>query len=588
MTRLLTDQLPHHRRRDLVRVLCWSLAETLPVLATGPVLAHAVDDGFLERQLGEGMVWLALLGLCYALRAAATRRLVPAVADIVEPLRDRLVARLVTTALADAALLDSDQASVARITRQAEQVRSLVGALLRSARQLGLTLVAAIGGLVALNPTLGAVLLVPLLCAGFLLRFLLRSLVTRQRRAVVVQEQVAGAVTATLSGLRDVVAANTQALAAERLDRAFTADAEAARAVGRTMASRSLVLLLGSHIPLVALIALVPHLVESGFLTVGEAVGAVGCLTLAIEPALGSLCGIVLGWGVQLAVVSESLGRYLIRPASPAKTIEAGFPSGRDLSVTGLSFAFGSQRPVLSGVDLTITHGEHVAVVGPSGAGKSTFADVLASLIPPDSGAVALGGQDMSLLDPSLVRECVALIPQEAYVFRGTVMENLAYLAPETTPQEAARAVRILGAERLIADLGGLDAEIDDPQRLAAGHRQLLALVRVYVSPAAVVILDEACSQLDPATERTVEEAFAARPGTLIVIAHRMSSADRADRVVLMQSGRIVVGTADGLRRHSDLFARMCSAWDATGDPAPQLPDCESVRNPLITSIDHQ
>ncbi|GAB7183477.1 ABC transporter ATP-binding protein [Kitasatospora sp. Ki12] len=155
----------------------------------------------------------------------------------------------------------------------------------------------------------------------------------------------------------------------------------------------------------------------------------------------------------------------------------------------------------------------------------------------------------------------VALVPQEAYVFPGSVRENLAWLDPGVTEERLGAAVALLGAEGLVARLGGPAAALLDPSELSAGERQLLALVRTYLSPAPVVVLDEATCHLDPAAEERVERAFAARPRTLVVVAHRISSALRADRVLLLDGGHGLTARHGDLQVLSPLYRELVGHW---------------------------
>jgi ATP-binding cassette subfamily C protein len=171
---------------------------------------------------------------------------------------------------------------------------------------------------------------------------------------------------------------------------------------------------------------------------------------------------------------------------------------------------------------------------------------------------VLLGGVPVRRLHPA-VR---VLIPQEAYVFSGTVRENLAYLRPDAGTAEIDAAIAAVGADRLIARLGGQAATVH-PERLSAGERQLFALARAYLADARVTLLDEATCHLDPAAERRVEEAFAARTGTLIVIAHRVSSALRARRVLVLDGVSATSGTHDELLDSSPLYRELLGHWTA-------------------------
>jgi len=217
---------------------------------------------------------------------------------------------------------------------------------------------------------------------------------------------------------------------------------------------------------------------------------------------------------------------------------------------------------VVRDLDLTVEPGEHLAVVGPSGIGKSTVASLVCGLRVPGRGEVRLGETPAAELDPARLAATRVLIPQEAYVFTGTLRENLTYLNPNATTEEIHAAVEHVGA-----GYPDYDAELN-PRDMSAGERQLVALVRAYLSPAPLVVLDEATCHLDPAAERRAELAFANRPGTLIVIAHRISSALRADRVLVLDGVGATVGRHDTLLRISPLYRDLLGHWAAGRTPA--------------------
>jgi ATP-binding cassette subfamily C protein len=260
-----------------------------------------------------------------------------------------------------------------------------------------------------------------------------------------------------------------------------------------------------------------------------------------------------------------TLGRIL--DATPVTAPEPGCACTvhRGLSVRGLTFAYGPHaEPVLRDLDLDVPDGDHLTIVGPSGIGKSTLAGLLCGLLSRDAGTITIGGRPVDAFTRKALATSRVLIPQEAYVFTGTVYENLVYLRPDASAADVRRAVALVGAGELVDRLGGLDAQVT-PAALSSGERQLLALVRAYLSPAPLVVLDEATCHLDGAAERRAEEAFAARDGTLVVIAHRMSSALRASRVLVLDGTSATAGDHDTVRANSSLYRELLGFWDADG-----------------------
>ncbi|MGW7047072.1 ATP-binding cassette domain-containing protein, partial [Streptomyces avermitilis] len=233
------------------------------------------------------------------------------------------------------------------------------------------------------------------------------------------------------------------------------------------------------------------------------------------------------------------------------------------LVLSSLTFAYGpASDPVIKDLDLTVPRGTRLAVVGPSGIGKSTLTGLIAGLLEPRRGTVRLCGHPVPGDTASALR---VLIPQEAYVFGGTFEENLTQLRPDPVPgAELLAAAEAVGLATLLERLGGPSARLD-PAALSAGERQLIALTRAYLSYASVVLLDEATCHLDPEAGERAERAFAERPGTtLVVVAHRISSALRADRVLVMDGRRTEYGDHDELLRRSALYRDLVGTWSPT------------------------
>ncbi|MFC8364439.1 ATP-binding cassette domain-containing protein [Streptomyces griseorubiginosus] len=255
--------------------------------------------------------------------------------------------------------------------------------------------------------------------------------------------------------------------------------------------------------------------------------------------------------------------------ASDAPPSSAGTPA---LELTSLTFAYGpTASPVVDGLDLTLAPEAHLAVVGPSGIGKSTLTALVAGLLRPTGGRIRLLGHPVPSPGAAAGR---VLIPQEAYVHTGTLAENLTHLREGPVPEpELLAAAEAVGLAPLMAALGGPGASVD-PAALSAGERQLVALARAYLSPAPLVLLDEATCHLDPGTEERAERAFAERSGTtLVVVAHRISSARRAGHVLLMDGPRTAYGTHDELVRDSPAYRELVGGRPAVPPERPAPPD---------------
>ncbi len=242
-------------------------------------------------------------------------------------------------------------------------------------------------------------------------------------------------------------------------------------------------------------------------------------------------------------------------------------PVAGDVTLRGVTFGYDEETMVIQDIDLDIPAGQRLAVVGETGAGKSTIAKLVLRFYDPQHGEVEIDGSNLRDLTMESRSDAVALIPQDGFLFSGTLRDNLTYSAPDATDEDVWNVLRAMGIDAWVHGLPEeLDTEVRERgSRFSAGERQLIALGRAFLDDPSVIVLDEATSNLDPETELEIEGALrvllAGR--TAIVIAHRLRSAERADRVIMIDDGRII---ADG--HHRDLvesspeFGRLVEVWE--------------------------
>jgi ATP-binding cassette subfamily B protein len=282
--------------------------------------------------------------------------------------------------------------------------------------------------------------------------------------------------------------------------------------------------------------------------------------------------------GYQQATVS--LGRIQELLQEPTSTRAADEPlevlSLRgDIAFEDVHFAYGDDEEAIGGVELRIPAGQTVAFVGETGAGKSTLVKLVARFYDPTGGRVTVDGTDLRSLDITSYRHHLGVVPQEAYLFQGTVRDAIAYGRPEATDAEVEAAARAVGAHEMIATLdGGYLHEVAERGRnLSAGQRQLIALARAELVDPDILLLDEATAALDLATEAQVNQATDRLAGrrTTLVVAHRLTTAARADRVVVMDHGRVVEdGTHDELLALGGYYAELWRTF--VGAPEAEEP----------------
>ena len=249
----------------------------------------------------------------------------------------------------------------------------------------------------------------------------------------------------------------------------------------------------------------------------------------------------------------------------PTRPIDLRKASGR-VTFENVQFAYKADRVILPTFDLEMPAGQTIALVGSTGAGKSTLAKLISRFYDPTTGTVSLDGVDLRKLHPKDLRRAIVMVTQEAYLFSGTVADNIALGKPDATREEIVRAAKAVGAHEFIESLpNGYDTDVNKRGgRVSAGQRQLLSFARAFIADPVVLILDEATASLDIPSERLVQEGLQTllADRTAIIIAHRLSTVAIADRVLVMEHGQIVEdGTPRDLIAGTGRFAQLHAAW---------------------------
>ncbi|MCB0988347.1 MAG: ABC transporter ATP-binding protein [Acidimicrobiales bacterium] len=454
---------------------------------------------------------------------------------------------------------------VARMTADIDSLQELVQMGLIQMVSSCLLIVGSLVVLAAVSPTLLAVCLVPLpLVVAASVKFQRDSndayLAVRDRIGLTLSALQEG-----ISGVRVIQAYGRESFETERFARRNRRLYDAHMRSVRVQAWYLPVIEGASLVCTALVVGMGGRMVADGRLTVGTVAFFVLTLSNLFEPVqqLSQLFNTVQSSGASLRKLFDLLDTEpdLAEPDQPIALAECGA-----LVVDGVGFAYPGGEEVLSGVSLTLGAGEKLALVGPTGAGKSTLAKLMARLYDPTVGSVSFDGTDLRLASGTDLRRRITVVPQEGFLFAGTIRDNVRIGRPDATDAEVDAALDRLGVLDRFAGLpDGLDTEVNERgSRLSAGERQLISLARAALADPAVLVLDEVTSSLDPGTEVLVDEAltrlFEGR--SVVVIAHRLSTAARSDRVGVVAEGRLVeIGPHAELVAAGGRYAELYRNW---------------------------
>ncbi|KAK1177658.1 ABC transporter ATP-binding protein [Streptomyces sp. NBS 14/10] len=498
--------------------------------------------------------------------------------QVLAELRERFVDDVLTVPLATVERAGSGDL-VTRTTRDVDVLARVVRGAVPAAVTALVTILVTLGAMAVVGPLLAfpCLIAVPVLWAAS------RWFFGRARDAFLAQSatysQLTEGLTETVEGARTVEALRIAERRTARTDQDIA---------GSYAAERHTVGLLTVFLPIIDTAYALPvaaTLVIGGFFAIDGQVSlaSVTAATLYVQQLLGPVDTLLYSLG-DLQTGSASLARLLgvghgsgatgAAPGGNGRSRAARGDLNRDLKgrraleVRGVSYAYRDGRDVLRGIDLRIERGERLAVVGPSGAGKSTLGRLLAGIHSPRTGAVTVGGVALTDLSPAELRGEVALVTQETYVFRGTVRDNLLIARPGADDAELERALRAVGAWEWAA-LTGLDARVGaGGAALPPDRAQQLSLARLILADPHTLVLDEATSLLDPRAARDTERSLAAvlEGRTVVAIAHRLHTAHDADRVAVMEDGRITeLGPHEELVRRGGPYAALWASWHGRG-----------------------
>jgi len=537
---------------------------------SGPVLVkHGIDAGIRANDVGElnlsVAIYLLVAFLAYVFGRMQFLYLNRTGESFLRVLRLSVFRQMQRQSMA---FYDRNKAGVlvARMTADIESMAELVQWGLLQFIAAGMLLVFAFFVLLTLSwqLTIVALLVMPLLIAASI-KFQRDS----NKAYLTVRERVGANLSALQEGITTVRVIQAYAQEEETIEKFTKSNRELFQSHERSVRISTWYFALiefGGVFASALMIGIGGWLVHRGDVTLGTVVAFTLLLSSLFDPVqqLSQLYNTVQSAGAALNKLFQILDA---KPEVDEHPAAVALPAAGELRVDGVTFNYaGATNPALNNVSITVGVGEKLALVGPTGAGKSTLAKLMARLYDPQSGVVSYGGVNLTMATMDSLRKRIVVVPQEGFLFNGTIRDNLRIARSDATDEQIDAAVAAIGATEHFATLpDGLDTEVRERgSRLSAGERQLVALARAALVDPRVLVLDEATSNLDPGTEAEVEQALERLMSgrTVIVVAHRLSTVQRADRIAVIDAAGIAeYGTHEQLVALNGRYNALATAW---------------------------
>ena len=537
---------------------------------SGPVLVkHGIDAGIRANDVGElnlsVALYLMVAFLAYVFGRMQFLYLNRTGESFLRVLRLAVFRQMQRQSMA---FYDRNKAGVlvARMTADIESMAELVQWGLLQFIAAGMLLVFAFFVLLTLSwqLTIVALLVMPLLIAASI-KFQRDS----NKAYLTVRERVGANLSALQEGITTVRVIQAYAQEEETIEKFTKSNRELFQSHERSVRISTWYFALiefGGVFASALMIGIGGWLVHRGDVTLGTVVAFTLLLSSLFDPVqqLSQLYNTVQSAGAALNKLFQILDA---KPEVDEHPAAVALPEAGELRVDGVTFSYaGATNPALNNVSITVGVGEKLALVGPTGAGKSTLAKLMARLYDPQSGVVSYGGVNLTMATMDSLRKRIVVVPQEGFLFNGTIRDNLRIARSDATDEQIDAAVAAIGATEHFATLpDGLDTEVRERgSRLSAGERQLVALARAALVDPRVLVLDEATSNLDPGTEAEVEQALERLMSgrTVIVVAHRLSTVQRADHIAVIDAAGIAeYGTHEQLVALNGRYNALATAW---------------------------
>jgi len=570
-------------------VLASALLQPIQPLLWRRLIDHHLSKGRMDGVLHIALIYLAITASAQALEFATTYLTAIASQGALHNLRVRLFAHLqkLPTSYFDKTPLGD---SISRCTADVETIDTLFSSGVVSAvRNLSYSVILFIA-MIGLSPMLTAVTsiaIIPVILITNALRIRIRDAERSSRLAVgqmnTELQEILGGVEVIRAFGREALFVTRFRAALRRLIVAFNRSTICA--AGDTPIMQFLMVLTIS--------AMICCAITPSFRTWGVSIGTLVAFIQLFKRFFDPITALGEDWQTVQSALSgtERIFQVLLLPQDSDQSIAApAHESDPAIDFRDVVFGYRAGQPVLHGVSIDVHAGEHVALVGRTGAGKSSMLHLIGGLYPPWEGTVRIAGCDPRHIDEEQRRRLIGVVPQRVQLFSSSVLDNLTFGDTAIPREDALRAARISGADAFVRGLpDGYDTRLSDAGRgdgvqLSAGQRQLLALARALVWDPKVVLLDEATASIDHASEAAFRDALReqvlARGRAVITVAHRLATAREADRVIVVERGRIIEqGTPEELISSSGCFAAWLelesAGWDWHGDTTESSPSDE-------------
>lgn len=574
LRRILSENGREHVGGYAFAILCL-VTVALTTAFTAWIMEAVVNEAFANRR--ADLVWLICASIlaAFVLRGFAGYGQAVTLSrignNIVANYQRRLYSHLMTLSIGY--FNESRSAHLAaRISENVNGIRDVLNLTITSMARDVLSLVALVGVMLIQDPVLTLIVFVtapPLLWA---LRYISKRLRSATKEAVLLNSHVLGAMQETVQGIAIVKAFTMERELARKVEGIITEAEQRANRIARLSERTSPLTESFAGVAIASVLAYAAFRSIYGGVLPGAFFSFVTALLMAYDPArrLAKL---------QVQMERAVVNARMIYEILDMESIQRDGPDATELVVTdakiefrNVAFGYDRNDPILKGIDLAAEGGKTTALVGPSGAGKSTVIQLIPRFYDPQQGQILIDGQDIATVTKSSLRRHLAYVSQQPYLFEGTIRDNIRYGRPEATDAEVEQAARLAYAhDFILAQPRGYETPVgENGVTLSGGQRQRLSIARALVRNAPILLLDEATSALDTESEAAVQKALdeAMNGRTVVVIAHRLSTVVKADRIVVMQDGRIVEqGSHEVLaRQKGGLYARLNQMQVTSGE----------------------